>query len=146
MKNQDFTTTIIVEQTPKQVFDAINNPQAWWSGEITGNTGKLGDEFTYRYKELHMSKQRIVEMIPGKKVVWLVTDSQLNFAQKDEWTNTKIIFEITNLGSQTQVKFTHVGLIPNIECFNDCSNAWGQLILQGLFRLITKGKAEKVFS
>jgi hypothetical protein len=146
MKNQDFTTTIVVEQTPEQVFNAINNPRAWWSGEITGNTGKLNDEFTYRYKELHLSKQRMVEMIPGKKVVWLVTDSELNFiAQKDEWTNTKIIFEITNHDGQTQVKFTHLGLIPNIECFSDCSSAWGQIIRQGLYSLITTGKGGEIF-
>lgn len=77
MTTADFSTTILVDQTPKEVYDAINNPRAWWSGEIEGNTDKLNDEFTYRYKDLHLSKQRIVEMIPGKKVVWLVTESQL---------------------------------------------------------------------
>jgi hypothetical protein len=69
MNTSDFTTTIVVDQTPKEVFDAINNPQGWWSGVIKGNTEKLNAEFTYRYKELHFSKQRIVEMIPDQKVV-----------------------------------------------------------------------------
>lgn len=59
MEKQDFTTAIVVDQTPKQVFSAINNPQNWWSGEIEGSTCKLNDEFTYRYKELHFSNQRI---------------------------------------------------------------------------------------
>ncbi|HTF27736.1 MAG TPA: hypothetical protein VK625_02770, partial [Flavitalea sp.] len=71
MKKHDFTTTIVVDQTPNQVFNAINNPRAWWSGEFTGNTEKLNDEFTYRYKDFHISKQRIIEMIPDKRVVWL---------------------------------------------------------------------------
>ena len=53
MTTSDFTTTILVDQTPKQVFNAINNPQAWWSGEIKGSTDKLNDEFTYSYKEFH---------------------------------------------------------------------------------------------
>ena len=146
MKKQDFTTTIVVDQTPKQVFNAINNPQAWWSGEIKGSTDKLNDEFTYRYKELHLSKQRIVEMIPDQKVVWLVTESKINYAEdKREWTDTKISFEISEQDNKTQLRFTHLGLVPEIECFDSCSNSWSQLIQQGLFSLITTGKGKKIF-
>ena len=146
MTTSDFTTTILVDQTPKQVFNAINTPQAWWSGEIKGNTGKLNDEFTYRYKELHFSKQRIDEMIPDQKVVWLVTESIINYAEdKREWTDTKISFEISEQGNKTQLRFTHLGLVPEIECFDSCSNSWSQLIQQGLFSLITTGKGKKIF-
>jgi Activator of Hsp90 ATPase homolog 1-like protein len=142
---QDFTTTIVVDQTPEEVFNAINNPQAWWSGEITGNADKLNDEFTYRYKDLHMSKQRIIEMIPDRKVAWQVTESQINYAQdKSEWTGTKMIFEIAELDNGTQLRFTHLGLDPEIECFESCSNSWSQLIRQGLFSLITTGKGEEI--
>jgi hypothetical protein len=146
MKKQDFSTTIVVDQTPKQVFNAINNPQAWWSGEIKGSTDKLNDEFTYCYKDFHLSKQRIVEMIPDQKVVWLVTESNINYAEdKKEWTDTKISFEISQLDNRTQLRFTHLGLVPEIECFDSCSNSWSQLIQQGLFNLITTGKSRKIF-
>ncbi|MDP9081956.1 MAG: SRPBCC domain-containing protein [Bacteroidota bacterium] len=146
MNKQDFTTTIVVQQSPEQVFNAVNNPQAWWSGEITGSTEKLNDEFTYRYKEFHLSKQRIVETVPGKKVVWLVTESQINYTEdKSEWTGTRMIFEISELDNKTQLRFTHMGLVPEIECFDSCSNAWSQLIHQGLFSLITTGKGEEIF-
>jgi hypothetical protein len=146
MKNQDFTTSIVVDQTPEQVFNAINTPQAWWTGEITGSADKFHDEFTYRYKELHLSKQRVVEMTPARKVVWLVTESQINYAEdKKEWTNTKMIFEISELANKTHLRFTHQGLDPEIECFESCSNSWSQLIRQGLFSLITTGKGEEIF-
>jgi hypothetical protein len=145
MKKQDFTTTIVVDQTPHQVFTAINNPRAWWSGEITGSTDQLNDEFTYRYEDLHLSKQRIVEMVPDQKVVWLVTESQINYAEdKKEWTDTKIIFEISEQGNKTQLRFTHLGLVPEVECFDSCSNSWSQLVQQGLFSLITTGKSQKI--
>lgn len=146
MNQHDFTTTIILEQTPHHVFNAINEPQAWWSGEITGSANKLNDEFTYRYKDLHLSKQKIIEMIPDRKVVWLVTESQINYAEdKTEWTGTKMSFEISELGYKTQLCFTHLGLTPEIECFDSCSNSWSQLIRQGLFTLITTGKGEEIF-
>ena len=145
MSTKDFTTTILVDQTPAQVFDAINNVRDWWSGEFTGNTNKLNDEFTYRYKEFHMSKQKIVELVPDKKVVWLVTESSINFVKdKNEWTGTKIIFDISKQGNKTQLRFTHQGLVPAIECFEGCSGAWTQLIQEGLFNLITTGKKSEI--
>jgi hypothetical protein len=145
MTKQDFTATLLVTQAPSQVFHAINNPRAWWSGEITGNTLLLNDEFTYRYKDFHMSKQRIVEMIPDKKVVWLVTESQINYAEdRMEWTGTKIIFDISKKDDKTQLTFTHQGLNANIECFDSCSNSWTQLIQQGLRTLVATGKSNLV--
>jgi hypothetical protein len=146
MKNQDFTTTIVVDQTPKEVFNAINNVRGWWQGEIEGNSNKLNDEFSYRVGDVHFSKQKVVEFIPNKKVVWLVTDSKLNFTKdKSEWTGTKVCFEISEVNKKTQLHFTHMGLAPAIECYNECSNVWGQLIQQSLFSLITTGKGRKIF-
>jgi regulatory protein YycH of two-component signal transduction system YycFG len=143
MKTSDFTTVILVDQTPEEAFDAINNVRDWWPGEIEGNTKKLNDEFTYRYKKMHYSNQKLVEVIPGKKVVWLVTNSSLNFVQnKGEWTGTKIIFEISEKGDKTQVRFTHEGLVPQYECFDACSNAWTDIIRDGLRGLITTGKGQ----
>ena len=146
MTTSDFTTTLLVDQTPKEVFDAINNVRGWWQGEIEGSTNKLNDEFTYRVKEIHFSKQKLVEVIPDKKVVWLVTESKLNFiTNESEWTGTKISFEISEVNGKTQLRFTHHGLLPKIECYGACSNAWSQLIQQSLFSLITTGKGKKVF-
>ena len=141
MNQRDFTTSIQVDKTPMEAYDAINNVRAWWPGEIEGNTEKLNDEFTYRYKKIHYSKQKLVEVIPGKKVVWLVTDSNLNFVEnRNEWTGTKIIFEISEKNNKTEVRFTHLGLVPQYECFDSCSNAWTDIIRNGLRSLITTGK------
>lgn len=146
MAAKDFTTTILVDQSPKEVFNAVNNVGGWWQGEVKGSSEKLNDEFTYRMEDIHISKQKLVEVIPNKKVVWLVTESQLNFIEeKNEWANTKIMFEISEINNKTQLRFTHVGLFPEIECYSACSNAWGELIQKSLFSLITTGKGKKVF-
>jgi hypothetical protein len=146
MKNKGFSTTILVYQTPKDVFHAINNVRGWWQGEIEGSTDKLNDEFTYRMEGFHFSKQKLVEVIPDKKIMWLVTESKLNFLKdKSEWTGTKISFEISKQGNETQLRFTHLGLVPEIECYGGCSGAWGDLIQKSLFSLITAGKGTKVF-
>ena len=41
MTNQNFTTTFSVDQTPEEIFKAINNLRGWWSEEIEGGTDTL---------------------------------------------------------------------------------------------------------
>ena len=144
-KVQNYTTAFTVEKTPKEVFAAINNVRGWWTGEpgIEGSTNKLGDEFTYRYTPHHYSKQKITEFIPGKKIVWRVEDSSINFVKdKSEWKGTEITFEIAKKGDKTEVRFTHVGLVPEVECYGACSNAWGSYIKSSLRGLIREGKGQ----
>jgi hypothetical protein len=143
MNDQNLTISLTVDQTPEEVFATINNVRLWWSGEIDGSTDQLGAEFTYRYKDVHRSTQRITEFLPGKKIVWHVVDAQLNFVKdKTEWNGTEIVFEITRKDGKTELRFTHVGLVPAFECYGGCSGAWGFYVNDSLRSLITTGKGQ----
>jgi hypothetical protein len=143
MENQNFTSAILVDQTPEEVFNAINNVRGWWSEEIEGNTEHRNDEFTYHYQDVHRSQMKIIESVPGKKVVWLCTDNYFSFTKdKSEWIGTKIIFEISQKDGKTQFHFTHEGLVPEYECYNACVNGWTQYITLSLPDLISKGKGQ----
>ncbi len=105
MSGQDFTAAFAVGQTPEEVFAAINNVRGWWTGKpgVEGSTDKLGDEFTYRYEPVHYSKQKVTELIPGKRVVWRVLDARLDFTRdKTEWKGTEITFEYLEKGKQNR--------------------------------------------
>ena len=141
VSNQDYVKTFAVDQTPKEAFDAINNVRGWWGGDFKGSTDKLGSEFTYRYEDLHRSKLKITEFIPKKKVVWLVLEGGPKFTKDHtEWKGTKIMFEISKKGDKTEIRFTHQGLIPKLECYDSCADAWGSYIGGSLRSLITTGK------
>ena len=147
MKTKNFTTTILVDQTPLEAFDAINDVRGWWSGEIDGRTDVLGAEWTYSYKKVHRTTQKITELVPGKKIVWHVTGSQLNFVRDtSEWDGTDIVFEIATKrdasGDKTEIRFTHVGLVPTIECYDGCSGAWGFYVNESLRSFIAAGKGQ----
>ena len=133
-KLEDYTFTFESTETPLKIFETLLDVRSWWTGlyqeEIKGNTDKLNEEFTFKAGGgAHYSKQKLIEIIPGKKIVWLVTDSNLNFLDKPgEWIGTKICFEISKQGDKTHVVFTHMGLVPGIECYGGCSNAWSQYL------------------
>jgi len=141
MEKQNYTASIKIDATPQEVFKSINNITDWWTENMEGSSQKLNDEFTVQFGDIHYSLQKIVEFIPNKKVVWLVTDSHLSWIKdKQEWTNTKISFEIISKGTYTQLIFTHIGLVPEIECYNNCRKGWEQYIKDSLFKLLTSGK------
>jgi hypothetical protein len=110
MKTKDYATSFTVDQSPEEVFDAINNVRGWWSEEIDGSTDKLRAEFKFRYKDFHRG--------------------------------TDVVFEITKKGDKTELRFTHVGLIPVFECHGDCSGAWSFYINDSLRSLIKTGKGQ----
>jgi len=53
----------------------------------------------------------LVEVIPNKRIVWLVKEGYLHWLKKDphEWTGTKMVFEITGKADITVLHFTHEG-------------------------------------
>jgi len=141
MENKNLEVTFVVDQPASVVFDAITSVSKWWTENLTGSSKALHDEFTVEFEGMHFSKQRLIEVVPNQKVVWLVTESDLTWIKdKSEWTDTKVVFEVTEHGGKTQLQFTHIGLVPGVECFDGCKGAWGHFVGESLFNLITAGK------
>lgn len=143
MSTHDFTTTIVVDHSPVEVFKAVQNVRGWWSEEIEGKTAKLNDEFDYHYEDVHRCKIKLIEVIPNQKMVWFIEKNYFKFTEdKTEWTGTKPTFEIKEKDGKTQLTFTHFGLVPEYECFEICRDAWTNYIQNSLKKLIETGKGE----
>ena len=74
-----YTTSFTVDRTPAEVFAAVTNVRGWWSEEIEGGTAAAGDEFDYHMRDLHHCRIRVTEVVPDRKVTWLVLDNHFAF-------------------------------------------------------------------
>jgi hypothetical protein len=140
--NTDYQFEIESNQKIEELFKTLLNVRLWWNGlydeSYDGPSDVLGQEFTFKAGGgAHYSKQKLIECIPNQKITWLVTDSHLSFLeQSDEWTNSKLHFEIEAKENLVLVRFTHEGLKPSTECYSACSDAWGRYMTQKLKPLI----------
>jgi Activator of Hsp90 ATPase homolog 1-like protein len=140
-REDNFSTTLSVDQTPDEVFAAINDVRGWWSADIQGSTDSVDEEFAYRYKDVHRCTIRVTELVPGERVVWHVVDNFFDFTEdKTEWKGTEIRFDIARRGDKSEIIFTHLGLVPDYECFEVCSNSWDFYLNTSLRGLIRTGQ------
>lgn len=143
MERQNYTAAIEVKAPAEKAFKSINNVSGWWSENLEGSSHKLNDVFTIHFSGNNFVTHKIIEFVPNKKVVWLVTDCYLEWlTDKTEWTNTKMSFEISTKDNSTQINFTHIGLVPEVECYDMCVKGWDQYVKGSLLKLITEGEGQ----
>lgn len=143
MKAKHYTAAIEFEKSPGDVFQYLTDVSKWWGGkDFEGQCKQLHDEFIINHPGAHYSKQKLTEVVPVERIVWLVTESKLNWLEtnKGEWTNTRMVFELLDKGNKTRLLFTHEGLVPAMECYERCSQGWETVIKDWLFTFITTGK------
>lgn len=140
MESNNYHRTITVNASPEEAMKKISQVNKWWAKNVRGKSEKLNDEFTVDFGKTFVDFQ-ISEFVPGKKIVWKVTDCNLHWINnKKEWNNTEAVFEISGENGTTRIDFTHNGLIPTVECYNDCDRGWNEYIGNSLKKFINEGK------
>ena len=142
MTSQSYTATIEVANSPSAVFKCIQDVSKWWGGkDLEGPTRAVGDVFTIRHGDVHYSKQEVVQVVPDRRVVMLIPEATLSWldGDKHEWTDTRLIFQITPSSDRSVLQFTHDGLVPGMECYSRCAQGWDLVIKDWLFHFITNG-------
>jgi hypothetical protein len=138
MNQQNYQSSIAAGFTPQEAFEAINHVTEWWARNIEGNTDKLNDVFTVHFGDTYVTF-KITQSIPNEKIAWHVTNCYLPWLKdKTEWTGTTVVFEISRLDYETQVTMTHIGLVPEVECYNGCEAGWNKYFKGSLFKLLTE--------
>lgn len=143
MKKKDFNCSITANISAVEAIKKISNVPAWWGVTFTGSAEKQNDTFTVKMGGDSFFNFTVTEMIPGKRVVWLVSDCNMPwYSDKKEWANTKLVFDLAEDNGATTLTFTHEGLTPDVECYKDCEPGWTHWIRTSLFSYFTTGKGD----
>jgi len=139
MKNQDLHKSITTNVSVEEAFEKIGSVSKWWTANCEGRARNLNDVFTLRFGANKFTF-KVVEVIPNKRLVWLVTDCYMPWLNdKTEWKNTKIVFEFSEGKNQTRIELIHVGLVPSVECYNVCEVGWNQYFGESIPELLATG-------
>lgn len=127
---ENYSNIIKLNSSNRSVFNALSNDiPRWWTEMFEGVSYQEGKSFTIHFGE-HVFKQfKVHELTPNTKVVWYVEDSFLDIPgleNKKEWIGTTIIWEIAEKDNGVELHLTHIGLHPEIECYQVCSDGWKQ--------------------
>lgn len=141
MTEQSTILTLEFDEAPEQVFDAVIDVRGWWSKNIDGPTSAEGDEYLYEVPGVHRCRMRVTEVVPHERVVWFVVDNTFSFVQdQEEWDGTQVRFDISSRSDgKTVLRFEHVGLKPEFECYEICHKSWLFYVEHSLRQLITTG-------
>jgi hypothetical protein len=138
-KMKDFNIAITVNSSAEDAITKISQVNKWWAKKVIGKSGKLNDKFKVDFGETFVDFQ-ISELVPAKKIVWKVTDCNLHWIDnKKEWKGTEVTFAIAESGDSMRIDFTHNGLVPGAECYEDCKAGWTEHITISLKNFINKG-------
>jgi hypothetical protein len=145
MTDRSYRTVLAVEATPDAAYAAINDVRGWWSEDLDGSTDRVGAEFDFRGNHegvhVHRALIRVTDLVPGERVAWHVVENHFSFTDdQSEWTGTRIVFEIAPSAAGAEIRFSHLGLEPDDECFEVCSNAWAQFLHDSLRAFIETGE------
>ncbi len=143
MKNNNFQSSITANISSSEAIKRINNVPVWWGINFSGNSEKKHDKFIVKMGGDSFFNFTVTELIPNKRVVWLVTDCNMPwYTDKKEWANTKLIFDLSENKGETKLNFTHEGITPEVECYKDCQPGWTHWIKTSLFSYFTTGKGD----
>lgn len=142
---------MLLAATPAVVYQALSTPHGlrnWWTPVCEADT-EVGGKASFRFDCTHKS-MRIERLEPGREVRWLCVQAHIDAAavhKPDEWMGTQIVFRLSPQrgGTHTQLDFEHIGLIPALECFEDCKRGWNQF-LDSLQALVETGKGRPFVS
>ncbi len=140
MEQNNFSCGFTANMGAATAINQICNVPGWWGVSFTGSAGHKGDTFVIKMGGDSFFNCTVTELVPEKKIVWLVTDCHMPwYNDKKEWTGTRMSFDLNEHENATDITFTHEGLTPVSECYADCAPGWTHWIKTSLVSYLTTG-------
>lgn len=148
MKNQDYHSSIQVQASAQNTFEALTTGiQYWWTKPDQPLT-KVGDiaKFSFAPNQSYWTFEATV-LEPNTLVELQCVDAlHLHEGQpkeiEQEWLGTKLVFVIKESDGQTLIDFKHLGLKPKLLCFEVCEAGWDRFFLDSLKCYLNTGQGK----
>jgi uncharacterized protein YndB with AHSA1/START domain len=139
--DRDYARTLTVEAPAERLFDAIatlEGLRGWWTPLVKGSDAPGGAiRLEFEGLDEHIDLRVNASRRPAQ-VEWSI----IEHTSLEDWTGTKVRFELTARGPKTTaLSFRHVGLSPKLECFEQCEAGWDHF-LGSLISLVEQGRGE----
>ena len=142
MRTENYCKKMNIDASAKRLFDAFSKELGDWWGNSHEGVSQIGDTMTIGFEE--NPSQWVFEaqeLMEGKRIVLkcLLSDHQhegLPGTIQQEWKGSQLIWEFKPIDGMTEVSFTHLGLTPELECFNVCEQGWDHYLGEGITRYL----------
>jgi uncharacterized protein YndB with AHSA1/START domain len=114
---------VTIKASSQVMYKALSTEDglsSWWAKQTTAKP-EIGFLNTFTFGTF-VNKMKVVELIPGEKVVWECVESI------DEWVGTFISFELEDKGEKTLLRFTHSHWKEITDMFAGCTYDWARFM------------------
>lgn len=137
--SQNYQYTISAGVSAADAYRKVARVSDWWNKAATGKAQESGDRFRVDFGSTWVAF-KVIEAVPNRRLVWSVEDCHLHWLEdKTEWKGTEVVWDIAAVDGVAEVKMTHVGLTPEVECFGACEAGWNFHVGKSLLKLLTEG-------
>ena len=133
---ENYRESIVFKGKPEVAFNAITMEMSVWWTKMSGKFEAVGDQAktdfggkSYWVFEAKTLKPELIEL-RCCEANHIHGDGSEDM--KNEWYDSILKFELIPKGELTEVQFTHVGLTPNLKCFDVCKGGWDHYFLGSL--------------
>jgi len=117
--------SLTLDAPPERVYALVSTAQGlaqWWAADITeaGSIDTIELGFFNRATTYRLTRTRVLS---PHEVQWLCSTGQ-------EWSGTRLWFELKPNNNGTLVRFTHADWKDETDYFISCTTVWGELMFR----------------
>lgn len=145
-KSKDYQKSVLIAGNRLGVFKAITERIDEWWGTVDRQPSAEGVAFKVSFGEAFW-RFKVIDFQRGSRISWeCITSNQMHaglMGIKEEWLGTKLHWELSEqTDGMTTLSFTHEGLVPDFNCYEVCSDAWGFFVGMSLKELVEQGAGQ----
>lgn len=141
----EFNRTIAVATDPKTAYAALTTGFEHWWTKPEGSFQKVGDRAKFGFPPgVSYWTFEATKLVPGKQVEALCIDALHKHEGQPkeieaEWLGTRVIWIIEETDEGCSITMSHIGLTPDLLCFDICVAGWDHFYTDSLKSYLNDG-------